>query len=216
MDPISRILREGRLTDVEEAFSGRHLGKPEYSWRATATVRGETVAIEGLIFFSGHDIGRFSRRLYFQNNRPRAYHEILELADEHQSQGIAREHYTKVIRFYDSLRVRFIELSAESTGVIIWPQLGFDLSHAPHRQRLMRILREWDVEPLPDSESVLAPIVVDIGTNDEPTLGEEALYELADRVGEGLPMVLDLDHPLQRAFLRNRGILAASDSNDDS
>lgn len=216
MDPIFRILGETRLAEVEEAFSGHHPGNPKYSWRATAKIHGETVAIEGLIFFNQTDVGRFSRRLYFQSNRPRAYHEILELTDEHQSRGIAREHYTKVIRFYDSLRVRFIELSAESTGVIIWPQLGFDLSHAPHRQRLMRILREWDVEPLPDPESVLAPIVVDIGTTEEPTLGEEALYELADRVGEGLPMVLDLDHPLQRAFLENRGILAARVSNDDS
>jgi hypothetical protein len=98
-------------------------------------------------------------------------------------------------------------MEAESEGPVIWSTFGFDFTRAQHREMLLKILREWEVDPLPDPASILAPQVVVIGTEDSPTLGAEAIEELAKRADEPLPMGLDLLDEIQRAYLRNRGIL---------
>ena len=131
----------------------------------------------------------------------------MEIERPHRDRDIAKHHYTSVLRFYDRVGIRYISMEAESEGPVIWSTFGFDFTRAQHREMLLRILREWEVDPLPDPASILAPQVVVISTEDSPTLGAEAIEELAKRADEPLPMGLDLLSEIQRAYLRNRGIL---------
>jgi hypothetical protein len=85
-----------------------------------------------------------------------------------------------------------------------------DIAKHHYGRALAFYQREWDVNPLPSPSSLLAPRVVDINTDEEPELGQLAIYELADRAGEPLPMSLDLRNELQATYLRNRGIIKAS------
>ena len=97
-------------------------------------------------------------------------------------------------------------MEAESEGPVIWSTFGFDFTRAQHREMLLKILSEREVDPLPDPASILAPQVVVICTEDSPTLGAEAIEELAKRADEPLPMGLDLLNEVQRAHLRNRAV----------
>jgi hypothetical protein len=195
------------IGDVVAAFSGTHPEVASYSWRATAKIRGEIIAIEGSIFGGDQEIGHFSRRLFYEGGEGQAIHEIMEIERPHRDHDIAKYHYTSVLRFYDRVGIRYVSMEAESEGPVIWSTFGFDFSRSQHREMLLKILREWEVNPLPAPASILAPQVVSIGTEDSPMLGAEAIEELAMRADEPLPMRLDLLNETQRVYLRSRGIL---------
>jgi hypothetical protein len=205
---LDRIIgRTATIADVVAAFSGVHPEVAAYRWMATAKLRGEVIVIEGLIFENGHEVGHFSRRLSYARGGGQAIHEIMEIERPHRDRDIAKHHYTSVLGFYDRVGIRYVSMEAEGEGPVIWPTFGFDFTRAQHREMLLKILREWEVAPLPAPASILAPQVVIIGTEDSPTLGAEAIEELAKRADEPLPMGLDLLNGIQRAYLRNRGIL---------
>jgi hypothetical protein len=205
---LDRIIgRAATIADIVAAFSGTHPELSAYTWTATAEVRGEIIGIEGVILESGREIGRFSRRLGYAKGVGQAIHEIMEIERPHRDRDIAKYHYTSVLGFYDRVGIRYVSMDAEGEGPVIWSTFGFDFTRSQHREMLLKILREWEVAPLPDPASILAPQVVIIGTEDSPTLGAEAIEELAKRADEPLPMGLDLLNGIQRAYLRNRGIL---------
>jgi hypothetical protein len=205
---LDRIIgNASSIADVVDAFSGSHPALATYTWMATAELRGEIIDIDGLIFEAGREVGHFSRRLFYARNMRQAFHEIMELERPHRDRDIAKHHYGRLLRFYDRVGIRYVSMKAEGEGPFIWPTFGFDFTRPKHREMLLRILREWEVEPLPSLESILAPQVVSIGTDVSPTLGAEAIRELARRADEALPMRLDLVEEAQRAYLRNRGIL---------
>jgi hypothetical protein len=205
---LDRIIgKTASIADVAAAFTGSHPDRPGYTWTATAELRGEIVGVEGLIFEDGRDVGHFSRRLVYARGVGQAIHEIMEIERPHRDRDIAKHHYRSVIRFYDRVGIRYVSMEAEGEGPYIWPTFGFDFTRSQHREMLLKILREWEVEPLPTLASILAPQVVSICTEDSPTLGAEAIEELARRADQPLPMRLDLLDEPQRAYLRNRGIL---------
>lgn len=207
-ETLDRIIgKVATIADVVAAFSGAHPEVADYAWTATAELRGEIIAIEGIILANGHEVGRFSRRLGYAKGVGQAIHEIMEIERPHRDHDIAKYHYTSVLGFYDRVGIRYVSMEAEGEGPVIWSTFGFDFTRAQHREMLLKILREWEVAPLPDLASILAPQVVIISTEDSPTLGAEAIEELAKRADEPLPMGLDLLNGIQRAYLRNRGIL---------
>jgi len=204
---LDRIIGSADLADVADAFSGRHPTIPEYSWKAEASLRGEVIDVEGLIYHNNSEVGHFRRRLSYAKRVGQAYHVIMEIEREHRGRDIAKHNYTRILRFYDRVGIARIVLEAEGEGPVVWSTFGFDFSHSKHRDMLLRILREWDVDPIPDRTSLLAPLVADMHTDENLELGLEAIYALLDRAREPLPMHLDLRDAMQRAYLRNRGIL---------
>ena len=204
---LDRIIGSADLADVADAFSGRHPTIPAYSWSAEASLCGEVIDVEGLIYHDNTEIGHFRRRLSYAKRVGQAYHVIMELEREHRGRDIAKHNYTRILRFYDRVGIARVILEAEGEGPVVWSTFGFDFSHSKHRDMLLRILREWQLDPIPDRSSVLAPHIVGIRTEDEPALGQEAIYELLERAREPLPMRLDLHDAVQRGFLCDRGIL---------
>ena len=205
---LDRIIgKASTIADVVEAFSGAHPEVGAYTWTAVAKVRGEVIGIEGLILENDREIGHFSRRLGYADGVGQAIHEIMEIELPHRGRDIAKHHYTSVLRFYDRVGIRYVSLEAESEGPVIWSTFGFDFTRSQHREMLLKILREWEVDPLPAAASILGPQVVSIGTGESPLLGAEAIEELAKRADEPLPMRLDLLNQVQREYLQYRGIL---------
>ena len=204
---LDRIIGSADLADVADAFSGRHPTIPAYSWSAEASLCGEVIDVEGLIYHDNTEIGHFRRRLSYAKRVGQAYHVIMELEREHRGRDIAKHNYTRILRFYDRVGIARVILEAEGEGPVVWSTFGFDFSHSKHRDMLLRILRQWHVDPIPDRASLLAPLVADMHTDENRELGLEAIYALLDRAREPLPMHLDLRDAMQRAYLRNRGIL---------
>jgi hypothetical protein len=164
--------------------------------------------VDGLIYLDDAVVGDFSRRLYYEKNRARAYHDIMEIALAHRGKRIAFHHYRKAIAFYERIGIEYVDMSAEAEGPLVWATFGFDLSKNQHRDMLMKIVRDLEIvlpEPFP-SELPLAPYVAAWRTDDAPNIGMRAIRTLADKAG-ALPMHLDLRDPWQRRLLRNRGIL---------
>ena len=206
---LDRIIGSADLADVADAFSGRHPTIPAYSWSAEASLRGEVIDVEGLIYHESSEIGHFKRRLSYAKRVGQAYHVIMEIEREHRGRDIAKYNYARILRFYDRVGIARVILEAEGEGPVVWSTFGFDFSHSKHRDMLLRILREWNVNPIPDRTSLLAPHVVGIDTVESPELGQEAIYKLLERAREPLPMHLDLRDAGQRDTLRLRGILLA-------
>ena len=205
---VARIIgTEVSLSDVADAFTSRHPTIPEYSWSAAVLVKGDIIVVSGTIHLNGSEIGHFSRRLFYEKGVGRAYHEIMEIDRPHRDNDIGKHHYGRALRFYRRVGIRFVSMEAEGEGPVIWPTFGFDFSRDQHRAMMMKILKDWEIRPLPGAGSVLAPQVVDINIDENPELGQQAIYELVNRAAEPLPMILDLEDETQAAYLHNRGIL---------
>jgi hypothetical protein len=204
---LARIIGTASVADVEAAFTCQHPSIDAYRWAANVSIKGEVIIVEGMIFENDTEIGHFSRRLFYEDGVGQAIHEIMEIERPHRDRDIGKHHYARAITFYERVRIRYISMEAEGEGPVVWPTFGFDFSRRQHRDMLIRILKQWEVEPLPSPASILAPQVVDISTEDHPELGMEAIYELARRASEPLPMSLDLQNPIQRAYLHHRGII---------
>jgi hypothetical protein len=206
---LARIIGpDHTLADVKAAFTGQHPEIPAYDWVADVKMRGERVAIDGIIRENGAEIGHFTRQLYYAKGIGTAFHTIMEIEkDKDKDKDIGRYHYRRAIAFYESAGIREIDMEAEGEGPVVWATFGFDFTRSQHREMLMKILREWEITPLPDQAGLLAPSVVAISTEDNEELGEDVIYELLDRAGEPLPMSLDLRNEAQRVYLRERRIL---------
>ncbi len=203
------------LNDVVAVFSGSGWFEGRwYTWTSTAELRGEVIAIEGTIQSGVQTIGRFSRRIVYEQKAARAIHEIIEIDDEgdHRDRGIAMAHYRSAIQFYDRVGIRSISLVATAMGIFVWPTFGFDLSSIVQRERLLALLKKAGVEAEDlTTESVLAPQVVDI-VLDGDDVGSQVLIRLMElEFAHEVPMILDLANPVQRLYLEKRGILLAGD-----
>jgi GNAT superfamily N-acetyltransferase len=175
-----------------------------YYSAADITLRREELKVEGAIFLGDVGVGEFVRTLRFRNNHGQAFHDFFEVQPEHRGRGLATQHYTTALRFYDRTRIRRIDLEAAADGPWIWPQLGFDLVSRNHKQRLRRIATEMGFTSVPSVEELYA---ANVATADPR--GIEALKELARLENCRLRMFLDLDDQSHRTFLVARGILSA-------
>ena len=172
---LSRILGQHRtLDDVRTAFSARHPAIPAYAWFAAAEVKGEVITVTGRIFNGTMQIGHFSRRLMYAKGFGQAIHEIMEIERPHRDNDIAKHPYSRALVFSRPVGIRYVRLDAEGEGPVIWPTFGFDFTRRKHREMLLKILRDWDVNPIPHPASLLAPRIVDINTDEAPELGQLA------------------------------------------
>ncbi len=212
---VERILGRVSFSDVRIAFTDAHNERPNYRWDCEVELRGEAINIVGFFYCKDTVIGRFERRLYYENGYSRAKHVMMELQGMHQEKGLAREHYRKALRFYQRSGIRFIHLDADVDGPSVWPQFGFDLESRKDKELLGRIMREFKVASVPsDARDIFAPDVAAIESpceRDEPT-GLILFKELRRRADRPLPMILDLKNELQWTFLVEDGILDSEDS----
>jgi hypothetical protein len=206
---LNRIIGpDATLADVEAAFTGDRA--PEYrnyTWHASAKLRGHVISIEGAIFDQFAEIGHFIRRLYYEKGCARAKHEILEIARDHHRCGIALAMYRAILPFYDAVGIRFIHLDAAGMGPFVWPDFGFELERRKQKEQLLALLRAAGIEPLPLIESLYAAEVVDIEVDGEPNFGGRIMAQLghaAEDRGQSLPMFLDLSNQAQRAILEKK------------
>jgi hypothetical protein len=83
-ETLDRIIgKSATMADVVAAFSGAHPEVAAYAWTATAELRGEIIAIEGIVLANGYEVGRFSRRLGYAKGVGQAIHEIMEIERPH-------------------------------------------------------------------------------------------------------------------------------------
>ena len=176
---LERLIDGEPLRVVEEAFSGTNPDKPEYSWSASASVRGETIRVEGEIFFRGRKIGWFVRQLVYERGGRRAKHDIIEMEEfdhvdegvKHRRTRVAYYHYKKAIEFYDRFGFKGVDLDAAGMGPFIWPQLGANLVRLHHKERLCGILKQLDADWLiPEDPGEL--LATDIALKDPPAAQE--------------------------------------------
>jgi hypothetical protein len=200
---IARIVNGKTESQIEEAFSfdyqtdyGLYYSVPEI------LVRTQDIRIEGAMFLADSEVGSFRRTLKYHDGCGVAHHDILEINPGHRGHGLAREHYTNVIRFYDRTPIRRVELVAYGDGPWIWPLFGFDLASQHHKRRLRRLAAERGFKNIPDASDLYAANLATAAR-----AGIESLKELARLEECGLRMFLALDDRTHRAFLEARGIL---------
>lgn len=198
------------MRDVERAFSGVNLSHRQYLWTSQVEIRGDQIRVQGVVLkrtgSGNRQIGRFVRHLFYADKAARAKHDIMEIDDAEQDRRTAYYHYRKLIRFYDRIGIRSVEMIAAKMGPERWPQFGFDIAKRTHKERLRRILKDLGYSPLPaDAMALFAPDVAFTRAQRDP-IGLRGLRQLAEKVDE-VPMRLDLSDRRQRRVLRERGIL---------
>jgi hypothetical protein len=58
----------------------------------------------------------------------RATHVIMEIERAHRDNDIAKNHYARVLAFYERAGIRYVCLDAEGEGPVVWPTFGFDFT----------------------------------------------------------------------------------------
>lgn len=198
-------------SDILEAF---RLDHPGFVSHPMATAEdGKAIFVHGDFHTSSTECsfaGRFERGLCKAGKDLVAEHRNIVVEERFRRQGIAKSHYTKLIRFYDAVGVEYVRLEALGYGPVVWPQLGFELREAEDRALLDRLYREvlgelgYEVEEVPKQAALLALTPAIEGVD----VGLEALDRLYESLGRRpIPMILDLKSEPTRAFLRFRGIL---------
>lgn len=209
--------------DILEAFRLDHPGFVAHPMASAED--GKAIFVHGDFNTSSTDCsyaGRFERAFCRAGKDLVAEHRNIVVEERFRRQGIAKSHYTKLIRFYDSVGVEYVRLEAVGYGPVVWPQLGFELREADDRSLLERLYREvleelgYELEEVPKQTALLAltPAIEGVA------VGLEALDRLYESRGKRpIPMILDLKSEPTRAFLRFRGILEmkgeASDDQDN-
>lgn len=216
MAKIHLIIDElfGGLIDEQGLLEAFRLEHPGFVSRAIASAEdGKAVFVHGDFHTSSADCayaGRFERALSRTGSDVVAEHRSIVVEERFRKQGIAKSHYTKLIRFYDDVGVEYIRLEAVGYGPVVWPQFGFELREPEDRALLDRLYREvveelgYEVEEVPKQAALLALTPAIEGVD----IGLEALGRLYESLGRRpIPMILDLKSEPTRAFLRFRGIL---------
>lgn len=198
-------------TDILEAFRLEHPGFTSHPMASAEN--GNAIFVHGDFHTSSVECsyaGRFERAFCKAGKDLVAEHRNIVVEERYRRQGIAKSHYTKLIRFYDSVGVEYVRLEAVGYGPVVWPQLGFELREPEDRALLDKLYRElveelgYEVEEVPKQAALLA-LTPSIGGLD---VGLEALDRLYESLGRRpIPMILDLKNEPSRAFLRFRGIL---------
>jgi len=202
---IERIVGRTSIAQIEAAYSLEYpTDYGDYHSAVELDVRKQVIKVGGTLYCNDNEVGDFERTLKYQDGRGLAYHDVLQIQESHREHGLAREHYTRAIRFYDTTPIRRVELVAYGDGPWIWPQFGFDLASRHHKQRLRRLALERGFSNVPEVPDLYA---ADIATAAER--GIESLKALAGLEQGGLTMYLDLDDENHRRFLIARGILTA-------
>ena len=204
---IARLLNPGTtLDDVEAAYSGTHPTRPEYSWAATAQIRGESIAIEGNFFINGtEEVGQFERRLIWRKKARRAVHELIEVYGAHRDRDLAYCHFIKVFDFYIEQQYAEILLKAAHLGPRVWPQFGFEIADRQVRERLLKLLKAAGVAPPanPIAEGLFAAWAASQVVDGRP-VGVETLDRLYLLTNSNISMYFDLGNPGQRQILASR------------
>lgn len=161
---------------------------------------------------NGEYAGKFARKIEMVGKRFRAHHSVIEIDPAYRRRGIAREQYTRAIRFYyGTLHADQVYMKADFMGPTVWGDFGFEFSESDWKL-LMRGL-DWvhsshygyAPEFHPSSATELANLIGDDGFE----IGIEVINMVHAGAGDsgGLKMVLNLDDEGTIEFLRDEGIL---------
>jgi len=121
---------------VLEAFRVEHDG---FSSHPMTAAHDGGVRVHGDFNTSTADCrhaGHFDRVLHRAGSTLVAQHIVLCIAEPFRQQGLATHHLRKAVRFYDEVGIEYVQLEAAGDGVIVWPQLGFELREQGDRKLL--------------------------------------------------------------------------------
>ncbi|HET9096698.1 MAG TPA: hypothetical protein VFN37_08555 [Candidatus Baltobacteraceae bacterium] len=157
-------------------------------------------------------VGKFVRKIEMVDKRFRVHHSVIEIDPRYWRRGIAREHYTRAIRFYyGTLHADQVYMKADFLGPSVWGDFGFEFTE-PDWDLLMRALdlvhqSHYGCPPefYPKSATELANLIGDEGFE----IGIEVIgmVHAGAKDSGGLKMVLNLDDEGTIEFLRDEGIL---------
>lgn len=201
----------GNVTEamILEAFASDH---PGFKSHPMAQALRDGVYIHGDFNASSSDcsyVGYFKRWIGKEGRSLVAHHIEIFVDEPYRKQGLAKSHLSRLVRFYDSVGIEYVVLEAAGYGAIVWPQLGFELRELEHKKLLddqyRSILAELGYEGEPPRSAASLALTPLVEGQPVGLMALDGAYRALDC--RPIPMILDLQNDLTRAFLKERGIL---------